>query len=138
MDGLLPANNRYLAQHDIQLVEQFLTEMSSLQPWKTIKTLFLVGTTNYPGNRILISRALGARLILGKVFSIRAPRNRAESEIDDPLPEKGKVQLESGLTVSTLADRLRGLAPGGSSGHLHHGKAHGFQSINRSLSNYHP
>ena len=40
MDGLLPANSRYLAQHDIQLVEQFLTEISSLQPENNV---FLVG-----------------------------------------------------------------------------------------------
>jgi hypothetical protein len=33
---LLPANNRYLAQHDVQLVEQFLTEISSLQPENNI------------------------------------------------------------------------------------------------------
>ena len=47
MDGLLPANNRYLAQHDIQLVEQFLTEISGLQPENNV---FLVGTTNHPEN----------------------------------------------------------------------------------------
>ena len=54
MDGLLPANNRYLAQHDVQLVEQFLTEISSLQPENNV---FLVrqlrkqsGTTNHPEN----------------------------------------------------------------------------------------
>ena len=40
MDGLLPANSRYLAQHDIQLVEQFLTEIGSLQPENNV---FLVG-----------------------------------------------------------------------------------------------
>ena len=47
MDGLLPANNRYLAQHDVQLVEQFLTEISGLQPENNV---FLVGTTNHPEN----------------------------------------------------------------------------------------
>ena len=47
MDGLLPANNRYLAQHDVQLVEQFLTEISSLKPENNV---FLVGTTNHPEN----------------------------------------------------------------------------------------
>jgi transitional endoplasmic reticulum ATPase len=47
MDGLLPANNRYLAQHDVQLVEQFLIEISGLQPENNV---FLVGTTNFPEN----------------------------------------------------------------------------------------
>ena len=40
MDGLLPAYNRYLAPHDVQLVDQFFTEISSLQPDKRV---FLVG-----------------------------------------------------------------------------------------------
>jgi len=31
MDGLLPANSHALAQHDVQMVEQFLTEISGLQ-----------------------------------------------------------------------------------------------------------
>ena len=45
MDGLLSANNRYLGQHDVQVVEQFLTEISSLHPDNRV---FLVGTTNHP------------------------------------------------------------------------------------------
>ena len=45
MDGLLPANNRYLGQHDVQVAEQFLTEISSLHPDDRV---FLVGTTTHP------------------------------------------------------------------------------------------
>ena len=59
MDGLLPATNRYLAQHDVQLVEQFLTEISSLQPENNV---FLVGTTNHPEN--IDPRVLRGRPVL--------------------------------------------------------------------------
>jgi transitional endoplasmic reticulum ATPase len=47
MDGLLPAKNRYLAQHNIQLVEQFLTEIGGLQPENNV---FLGDKTNQPEN----------------------------------------------------------------------------------------
>ena len=42
MDGLLPANSRNLSPHDVQVVEQFLTEISNLAPQNEV---FLVGTT---------------------------------------------------------------------------------------------
>jgi len=42
MHGLLPSNKRYLTQHDVQLVEQFLTKIGSLYPDNQV---FLVGTT---------------------------------------------------------------------------------------------
>ena len=64
MDGLLPANNRYLAQHDVQLVEQFLTEISSLQPENNV---FLVGTTNHPENidpRVLRGGRFSEKLLI--------------------------------------------------------------------------
>jgi transitional endoplasmic reticulum ATPase len=103
MDGLLPANNRYLAQHDIQLVEQFLTEISSLQPENNI---FLVGTTNHPEN-------IDPRVLRGGRFSekirIEPPGTEQRTQLIS-LHLKG-VRLESGLTVSDLADRLSGSAP---------------------------
>ena len=68
MDGLLPANSRYLAQHDIQLVDQFLTEISSLQPENNV---FLVGTTNHPAD-------IDPRVLRGGRFS---------EKILIPLPE---------------------------------------------------
>ena len=100
MDGLLPANSRYLAQHDIQLVEQFLTEIGSLQPENNV---FLVGTTNHPAN-------IDPRVLRGGRFS---------EKILIPLPEapqrmqllerylKG-VQLEGGLTLEEISKRLSG------------------------------
>jgi len=103
MDGLLPANNRYLAQHDIQLVEQFLTEISSLQPEHNV---FLVGTTNHPEN-------IDPRVLRGGRFSekirIELPGNEQRAQLIS-IYLKG-VRLESGLTVSNLADRLSGSAP---------------------------
>lgn len=103
MDGLLPANNRYLAQHDIQLVEQFLTEISSLQPENNV---FLVGTTNHPEN-------IDPRVLRGGRFSekirIELPGSEQRAQLIS-LYLKG-IRLESGLTVSDLADRLSGSAP---------------------------
>ena len=103
MDGLLPANNRYLAQHDVQLVEQFLTEISSLQPENNV---FLVGTTNHPEN-------IDPRVLRGGRFS---------EKLLIPLPDTDqRVQLlrrylkgaglEPGLTIEDIAKRLIDLAP---------------------------
>ena len=103
MDGLLPANNRYLAQHDIQLVEQFLTEITSLQPENNV---FLVGTTNHPEN-------IDPRVLRGGRFSekirIELPGSEQRGQLIS-LYLKG-IRLESGLTVSNLTDRLSGSAP---------------------------
>jgi transitional endoplasmic reticulum ATPase len=103
MDGLLPANNRYLAQHDVQLVEQFLTEISSLQAENNV---FLVGTTNHPEN-------IDPRVLRGGRFS---------EKLLIPVPDsEGRVQLlsrylkgaglEPGLTIEDIAKRLIDLAP---------------------------
>ena len=103
MDGLLPANNRYLAQHDVQLVEQFLTEISSLQPENNV---FLVGTTNHPEN-------IDPRVLRGGRFSEKIlipPPETAQRVQLLGLYLKG-VRLEAGLTIEDIAKRLNGLAP---------------------------
>ena len=103
MDGLLPANNRYLAQHDVQLVEQFLTEISSLQPENNV---FLVGTTNHPEN-------IDPRVLRGGRFSEKLlipPPETAQRVQLLGLYLKG-ARLEPGLTVEDIAKRLSGLAP---------------------------
>jgi transitional endoplasmic reticulum ATPase len=103
MDGLLPANERYLAQHDVQLVDQFLTEISSLQPENNV---FLVGTTNHQEN-------IDPRVLRGGRFS---------EKILVPLPKTAErlqllglylkgARLEAGLTIEGVAERLNGLAP---------------------------
>ena len=103
MDGLLPANNRYLAQHDVQLVEQFLTEISGLQPENNV---FLVGTTNHPEN-------IDPRVLRGGRFSEKIlipPPDPALRVQLLGLYLKG-VRLEAGLTIEDIAKRLNGLAP---------------------------
>jgi transitional endoplasmic reticulum ATPase len=103
MDGLLPATNRYLAQHDIQLVEQFLTEISSLQPENNV---FLVGTTNHPEN-------IDPRVLRGGRFSEKIlipPPGPAQRVQLLGLYLKG-VRLEAGLTIEEIGKRLNGLAP---------------------------
>jgi transitional endoplasmic reticulum ATPase len=103
MDGLLPATNRYLAQHDVQLVEQFLTEISSLKPENNV---FLVGTTNHPEN-------IDPRVLRGGRFSEKMlipPPETAQRVQLLGLYLKG-ARLEPGLTIEDIAKRLNGLAP---------------------------
>jgi transitional endoplasmic reticulum ATPase len=103
MDGLLPANNRYLAQHDVQLVEQFPTEISSLQPENNV---FLVGTTNHPEN-------IDPRVLRGGRFSEKLlipPPETAQRVQLLGLYLKG-ARLEPELAVEDIARRLSGLAP---------------------------
>lgn len=103
MDGLLPASNYALAQHDIQLVEQFLTEIGSLQPESNV---FLVGTTNHPEN-------IDTRVLRGGRFS---------EKILIPLPDSGQrvqllnrylqgVRFAPGLTTKEIAERLNNMSP---------------------------
>jgi len=103
MDGLLPANNRYLAQHDVQLVEQFLTEISSLHPDNRV---FLVGTTNHPDD-------IDTRVLRGGRFS---------EKLTIPLPDaEHRVQLlnrflqgahmQQELTIFDVANHLDGVSP---------------------------
>lgn len=103
MDGLLPANSHALAHHDIQLVEQFLTEIGGLHPENNV---FLVGTTNHPQN-------IDPRVLRGGRFS---------EKIHIPLPETDQrtllldrylkgARLAPGLTTNEIADRLSGMSP---------------------------
>jgi transitional endoplasmic reticulum ATPase len=103
MDGLLPANTYAQAQHDIQLVEQFLTEISGLQPENNV---FLVGTTNHPEN-------IDPRVLRGGRFS---------EKIQIPLPDTDQrtqllsrylqgARLAPGLTTKAIAERLESTAP---------------------------
>jgi transitional endoplasmic reticulum ATPase len=103
MDGLLPANNRYLAQHDIQLVEQFLTEINGLEPENNV---FLVGTTNHPEN-------IDLRVLRGGRFSekiqIQVPNTEQRTQL---LTRHLKgARLEPGLTTGGIAARLGGVSP---------------------------
>ena len=103
MDGLLPASNRYVSQHDVQVVEQFLTEISSLRPENNV---FLVGTTNHPED-------LDPRVLRGGRFSekihIQLPGSEQRVQLLT-LYLKG-ARFEPGLGVEGIAERLHGLAP---------------------------
>ena len=103
MDGLLPANNRFLAQHDVQLVEQFLTEISALERDNNV---FLVGATNHPEN-------VDPRVLRGGRFSekIRIQLPSSEQRIELLGRYLSGVQLEPGFTLQALSERLNGLAP---------------------------
>jgi transitional endoplasmic reticulum ATPase len=103
MDGLLPANNRYLAQHDVQLVEQFLMEISGLQ---VDNNVFLVGTTNHPEN-------IDPRVLRGGRFSekIRIELPGIEQRAQLLSLYLNGTRLEAGLGVKDVAERLNGSAP---------------------------
>jgi transitional endoplasmic reticulum ATPase len=103
MDGLLPASNPYASQHDVQVVEQFLTEISNLRPENNV---FLVGTTNHP-------ESIDPRVLRGGRFSekihIQPPGHEQRVQLLT-LYLKG-ARFEPGLAVEGIAERLHGLAP---------------------------
>ena len=103
MDGLFPQLGGHMNQHDVQLVEQALIEISAL---KAEHQLFLVGTTNY------IDR-IDPRILRGGRFS---------EKVEIPVPDQagyqklvarylGKARLGAGVTVQSLAERVSGMAP---------------------------
>ena len=90
-------------QHDVQLVEQALIEISALKPEHQI---FLVGTTNY------LDR-IDPRILRGGRFS---------EKVVVPVPDEagyrklvvrylGKTRLGRELTIQALAERVTGMAP---------------------------
>ena len=103
MDGLLPASSHALAQHDIQLVEQFLTEIGGLQPENNV---FLVGTTNYPEN-------IDPRVLRGGRFSEKIQISLPDTDQRTQLLNRylQGTRLVPGLTTNDIADRLTGMSP---------------------------
>ena len=103
MDGLLPANNRYLSQHDIQVVEQFLTEIGSLEANNNV---FLVGTTNHPDS-------IDPRVLRGGRFSEKIPIGPPATANRIRLLNKylNGTPLDPTLSVTDIAECLDGLAP---------------------------
>jgi len=100
MDGLLPANNRNLSQHDIQVVEQFLTEISEL---KSQNEVFLIGTTNHPEN-------IDSRVLRGGRFSekIAIPLPRVEQRVQLLKIFLNGTRLDTGLGIDEIAANLDG------------------------------
>jgi transitional endoplasmic reticulum ATPase len=103
MDGLLPANNRNRSQHDIQVVEQFLTEISEL---KSHNEVFLIGTTNNPEN-------IDSRVLRGSRFSeklaILLPR--VDQRIQLLKIFLNGTRLDTGIGLDGIAGDLDGASP---------------------------
>jgi transitional endoplasmic reticulum ATPase len=101
VDGLLPANNRNLSQHDIQVLEQFLSEISEL---KSQNEVFLIGTTNHPEN-------IDSRVLRGGRSSekIAIPLPRVEQRIQLLKIFLNGTRLETGLGLDEIAGNLDGL-----------------------------
>lgn len=103
MDGLFPHVYSGAGQHDLQLVEQALIEISALKPEHGV---FLIGTTNY------IDR-IDPRILRGGRFS---------EKIEIGIPDDGgyrkligrylgKARVASGVTLDSLIDQVRGISP---------------------------
>jgi transitional endoplasmic reticulum ATPase len=104
MDSLVPGNPGYLNQYYVQIVEQFLIEISALQPEHNV---FLVGTTNHP-------EKIDPRVLRGGRFSekieVGAPGRR---EVARLLANYLKgVELEPSLSYDFLTEWLTGRTPG--------------------------
>jgi SpoVK/Ycf46/Vps4 family AAA+-type ATPase len=103
LDALLPQANASLGQHDVQVVDQFLIEISSLQAENRV---FLVGATNRP-------EGIDPRVLRGGRFSekikIGLPgRNGREKLL---LKYLGPVRLEAGLEFGLISGLMDGFAP---------------------------
>jgi len=103
MDGLLPGNNRYVAQHDLQVVEQFMIEISNLEPQHNV---FLIGTTNHVEN-------IDSRVLRGGRFSEKISIGLPGPAGTKRLLAKylGGTRLEPGLSVEGLGELFAGVAP---------------------------
>jgi len=103
MDGLLPRSGAYLGQHDIQLVEQFMIEISNLQPQHNV---FLVGTTNHAEN-------IDPRVLRGGRFSEKIEIGLPSCSNRERLLRKylDGATLAPNLDIGQLAERLGELAP---------------------------
>lgn len=102
MDSLLPRATALASQHDIQVTEQFLIEISNLQPEQNV---FLVGTTNRPDNidpRVLRGGRLSEKIEIG--LPGRQNRERLLRKYLDG------VALGQDAAIATLAERLPDLS----------------------------
>jgi transitional endoplasmic reticulum ATPase len=103
MDSLMPRAAGLVGQHDIQVTDQFLTEISNLHPEQNV---FLVGTTNYPDH-------IDPRVLRGGRFSEKVEIGLPGRTARERLLERylAGVTLAPGASVATLAERLRDLSP---------------------------
>ncbi|HEX5481663.1 MAG TPA: AAA family ATPase [Terriglobia bacterium] len=103
MDSLVPANQGYLNQYYVQIVEQFLIEISNLQPEHNV---FLVATTNHPEN-------IDPRILRGGRFSekieIGAPGSPETRRLLDKYLKS--IKLESPVGLDYLTEWFTGITP---------------------------
>jgi transitional endoplasmic reticulum ATPase len=103
MDGLLPWNTGYQAQHDIQFVEQARTLISDLEPGHNV---FLIGTTNHVDN-------IDPAILRGGRFSekieISVPDKAGYGRLMDK--HLSGIRLDRSLSVDELVERLNGVSP---------------------------
>ena len=103
MDSLMARAAGLVGQHDIQVTDQFLTEISNLHPEQNV---FLVGTTNHPDH-------IDPRVLRGGRFSEKMEIGLPGRTARERLLERylAGVALAPGASVATLAERLRDLSP---------------------------
>ncbi len=103
MDGLLPRNNGFQSQHDIQLVEQARSLISELEPQHNV---FLIGTTNHLDS-------IDAAILRGGRFSEKIEIGTPHESGYQRLLSKhlDGIRLVEGLSVELLAERLKGISP---------------------------
>lgn len=103
MDALLPQASASLGQHDVQVVDQFLVEISNLQPEYNV---FLVGATNRP-------EAIDARVLRGGRFSEKIKIGLPGRAAREKLLCKflGPTELEAGLDAGLISALMEGFAP---------------------------
>jgi transitional endoplasmic reticulum ATPase len=103
MDGLLPCVQFGVAQHDVQIVNQFLIEISSLRQENQV---FLLGATNRIGS-------IDPRALRGGRFSKKIEMKLPDAASTERLLARylESVRLRPGLCVADLAGRLLGIAP---------------------------
>jgi transitional endoplasmic reticulum ATPase len=103
MDGLFLSVQGPVGQHDVQLVEQALIEISALKPEHNV---FLIGTTNYL-NRV------DPRILRGGRFSEKIEIGAPDEAGYRILLARylGKAQLADGLTLDVIIRRIQGMSP---------------------------
>jgi transitional endoplasmic reticulum ATPase len=103
MDGLFPGVQGPLSQHDVQLVEQTLIEISAVKPEHNV---FLIGTTNY-------LERVDPRILRGGRFSEKIEIGFPDAGGYRQLLGRylGKARLADGVTPETIINRIQGMSP---------------------------
>jgi ATP-dependent 26S proteasome regulatory subunit len=103
MDGLFPAPSIATGQHDIQLVEQGLIEISQLRPEHNV---FLIGTSNY-------LERIDPRILRGGRFSEKLHIGLPDDAGYQKLIARylGNARLDPNLEIGLVIDRVRELTP---------------------------